>query len=170
MRSSTPFTSRSPCATARNNPSRGPGSRFGARPARKKQRFGFLLQKTDVWIFLLTNRERSCILSNRSVGAWCNGNTWVSKTFVEGSNPSAPARVGCLASCRWFTFFYARQPPLAARTSPSNSAAAPRSRRYIRSGCHCTPRKKGRDSCSTASITPSGARAHTRRTAASFTA
>ena len=24
-------------------------------------------------------------------GAWCNGNTWVSKTFVEGSNPSAPA-------------------------------------------------------------------------------
>lgn len=25
------------------------------------------------------------------LGAWCNGNTWVSKTFVEGSNPSAPA-------------------------------------------------------------------------------
>ena len=28
----------------------------------------------------------------RCVGAWCNGNTWVSKTFVEGSSPSAPAK------------------------------------------------------------------------------
>ena len=27
----------------------------------------------------------------RFEGAWCNGNTWVSKTFVEGSSPSAPA-------------------------------------------------------------------------------
>ena len=27
-----------------------------------------------------------------ALGAWCNGNTWVSKTFVEGSNPSAPAK------------------------------------------------------------------------------
>ena len=27
-----------------------------------------------------------------AIGAWCNGNTWVSKTFVEGSNPSAPAK------------------------------------------------------------------------------
>ena len=27
-------------------------------------------------------------------GAWCNGNTWVSKTFVEGSSPSAPASDG----------------------------------------------------------------------------
>ena len=27
-----------------------------------------------------------------NTGAWCNGNTWVSKTFVEGSSPSAPAR------------------------------------------------------------------------------
>ena len=27
----------------------------------------------------------------RSLGEWCNGNTWVSKTFVEGSNPSSPA-------------------------------------------------------------------------------
>lgn len=26
------------------------------------------------------------------IGAWCNGNTWVSKTFVEGSSPSAPAK------------------------------------------------------------------------------
>ena len=26
------------------------------------------------------------------VGAWCNGNTWVSKTFVVGSNPTAPAK------------------------------------------------------------------------------
>ena len=24
-------------------------------------------------------------------GEWCNGNTWVSKTFVEGSSPSSPA-------------------------------------------------------------------------------
>ena len=29
--------------------------------------------------------------SLNSEGAWCNGNTWVSKTFVEGSSPSAPA-------------------------------------------------------------------------------
>ena len=42
----------------------------------------------------------------RFVGAWCNGNTWVSKTFVEGSSPSAPAErqnqrpIGC-----WFFFF-----------------------------------------------------------------
>ena len=27
-----------------------------------------------------------------AVGQWCNGNTWVSKTFVEGSSPSCPAR------------------------------------------------------------------------------
>ena len=27
-----------------------------------------------------------------ALGAWCNGNTWVSKTFVEGSSPSAPAK------------------------------------------------------------------------------
>ena len=26
------------------------------------------------------------------LGEWCNGNTWVSKTFVEGSNPSSPAK------------------------------------------------------------------------------
>ena len=31
-----------------------------------------------------------------AIGAWCNGNTWVSKTFVEGSNPSAPASVRAL--------------------------------------------------------------------------
>ena len=31
-----------------------------------------------------------------ALGAWCNGNTWVSKTFVEGSNPSAPASVKSL--------------------------------------------------------------------------
>ena len=30
--------------------------------------------------------------NGKALGAWCNGNTWVSKTFVEGSNPSAPAR------------------------------------------------------------------------------
>ena len=28
-----------------------------------------------------------------ALGAWCNGNTWVSKTFVEGSSPSAPANL-----------------------------------------------------------------------------
>ena len=32
------------------------------------------------------------LLLVRNVGAWCNGNTWVSKTFVEGSSPSAPAK------------------------------------------------------------------------------
>ena len=26
------------------------------------------------------------------IGAWCNGNTWVSKTFVVSSNLTAPAR------------------------------------------------------------------------------
>ena len=35
---------------------------------------------------------------NRCEGAWCNGNTWVSKTFVEGSNPSAPAQTGAITS------------------------------------------------------------------------
>ena len=27
----------------------------------------------------------------RNIGAWCNGNTWVSKTFVVSSNLTAPA-------------------------------------------------------------------------------
>ena len=27
-----------------------------------------------------------------NVGAWCNGNTWVSKTFVVSSNLTAPAK------------------------------------------------------------------------------
>ena len=26
-----------------------------------------------------------------NIGAWCNGNTWVSKTFVVSSNLTAPA-------------------------------------------------------------------------------
>lgn len=26
------------------------------------------------------------------IGAWCNGNTWVSKTFVVSSNLTAPAK------------------------------------------------------------------------------
>ena len=68
------------------------------------------------------------------------------------------------------SLFLCRQSPRAARTSPSNRAAAARSLRYMRSGCHCTPRKKGRDASSTASITPSGARAHTRRLPGAFTA
>ena len=35
------------------------------------------------------------------IGAWCNGNTWVSKTFVVSSNLTAPAiqpiskEIGC---------------------------------------------------------------------------
>ena len=40
-----------------------------------------------------------------ALGAWCNGNTWVSKTFVEGSSPSAPAIVGRFDSFRRLTFF-----------------------------------------------------------------
>ena len=39
----------------------------------------------------LTNVYSRDIL-NKCLGAWCNGNTWVSKTFVVGSNPTAPAR------------------------------------------------------------------------------
>ena len=40
----------------------------------------------------MTNLESPrIILPVAGTGAWCNGNTWVSKTFVEGSNPSAPA-------------------------------------------------------------------------------
>ena len=36
-----------------------------------------------------------------NIGAWCNGNTWVSKTFVEGSSPSAPAN-GTSFERDWF--------------------------------------------------------------------
>ncbi len=42
-------------------------------------------------IFRLTTAWRLRIIMPLHLGAWCNGNTWVSKTFVEGSNPSAPA-------------------------------------------------------------------------------
>ena len=38
------------------------------------------------------------IINLLSKGAWCNGNTWVSKTFVEGSNPSAPAMIESLVN------------------------------------------------------------------------
>ena len=42
---------------------------------------------------LLTNLSSIRIMQSVATkGAWCNGNTWVSKTFVEGSNPSAPAK------------------------------------------------------------------------------
>ena len=43
---------------------------------------------------ILTKDEPCSIIflvRSANVGAWCNGNTWVSKTFVEGSSPSAPA-------------------------------------------------------------------------------
>ena len=42
---------------------------------------------------VLTEYEKKSIITfvRKNVGAWCNGNTWVSKTFVEGSSPSAPA-------------------------------------------------------------------------------
>ena len=40
---------------------------------------------------MLTNAYLHDILK-KCLGAWCNGNTWVSKTFVVGSNPTAPAR------------------------------------------------------------------------------
>ena len=33
-----------------------------------------------------------------------NGNTWVSKTFVEGSSPSAPARKSRFIANRFFSF------------------------------------------------------------------
>ena len=49
-------------------------------------------------VFCLTSPRRYGIISlvrerfaRAHEGAWCNGNTWVSKTFVEGSSPSAPA-------------------------------------------------------------------------------
>ena len=47
-------------------------------------------------IFMLTfaGKYGIIIFVRKNVGAWCNGNTWVSKTFVEGSSPSAPATSG----------------------------------------------------------------------------
>ena len=49
----------------------------------------FLLLWPCFWLTLYLS---FCIISLvADLGAWCNGNTWVSKTFVEGSNPSAPA-------------------------------------------------------------------------------
>ena len=48
-----------------------------------------------IWIPLTFGNHSYIInLVWENEGAWCNGNTWVSKTFVEGSNPSAPARTG----------------------------------------------------------------------------
>ena len=42
---------------------------------------------------MLTEKKIQCIIFLvPHKGAWCNGNTWVSKTFVEGSSPSAPAK------------------------------------------------------------------------------
>ena len=41
----------------------------------------------------------------KNIGAWCNGNTWVSKTFVVSSNLTAPAkliRAFCIAECSNF--------------------------------------------------------------------
>ena len=40
-----------------------------------------------------------------NVGVWCNGNTWVSKTFVEGSSPSAPAMRAFPEKERLFFYF-----------------------------------------------------------------
>ena len=38
---------------------------------------------------------------------WCNGNTWVSKTFVEGSSPSSPAnKIGQSAQPRLSIFVH----------------------------------------------------------------
>ena len=47
--------------------------------------------RLETWV--LTKALVSCIMNfvRENIGAWCNGNTWVSKTFVEGSSPSAPA-------------------------------------------------------------------------------
>ena len=44
---------------------------------------GKLLTIPDFCVIIISVRK--------DIGAWCNGNTWVSKTFVEGSSPSAPA-------------------------------------------------------------------------------
>ena len=53
----------------------------------------------------LTNALRiNIITSVVAGGAWCNGNTWVSKTFVEGSNPSAPASKESLKLLRFKDF------------------------------------------------------------------
>ena len=43
------------------------------------------------------------------IGAWCNGNTWVSKTFVEGSSPSAPANGKPLKTLRFRGFLLAQK-------------------------------------------------------------
>ena len=52
----------------------------------KKVQF-FLKKGIDIYHQHGYNNTRSL----NSEVAWCNGNTWVSKTFVEGSSPSAPA-------------------------------------------------------------------------------
>ena len=41
----------------------------------------------------------------KCLGVWCNGNTWVSKTFVEGSSPSAPAKQK-RSSFGWVVFVF----------------------------------------------------------------
>ena len=58
----------------------------------KEKAFGHVCQKA-ARKFGLTECVKTCIINfvRKNVGAWCNGNTWVSKTFVEGSSPSAPA-------------------------------------------------------------------------------
>ena len=53
------------------------------------------------------------------VGAWCNGNTWVSKTFVEGSNPSAPANSKSLKTRCFRGFLLAQKQRLTTIQFPS---------------------------------------------------
>ena len=45
------------------------------------------------------------VILNKCLGVWCNGNTWVSKTFVEGSSPSAPAKRSVAKAADFFICF-----------------------------------------------------------------
>ena len=54
--------------------------------------FFFILRRWEIQFWVLTNIFGLSIMRVLSCeGQWCNGNTWVSKTFVEGSSPSCPA-------------------------------------------------------------------------------
>ncbi len=54
------------------------------------RRFVFLCKKT-------VDNVPACVIICPLRREWCNGNTWVSKTFVEGSNPSSPAKAKILS-------------------------------------------------------------------------
>ena len=68
-----------------------------------------------------------CVISYNAtvanaIGAWCNGNTWVSKTCVEGSNPSAPAEKSVDENQR--IFLYANHTGFSERKTAKKGSAS----------------------------------------------